>query len=147
MKLAMFDSDDSEPSIFTEEWARLYVQRKFWGFVSAVAIAALCCVIWSARAAWRFAGRQGWVAQTKAIAVDVDGDWMVGEYRDCTSNGSGGFLNCPDPGKVGYDPLTNPIPERVLSVAFWGDISRVSPKSSLWQCKRERDSISCRPHT
>jgi hypothetical protein len=141
----MFDSDNSEPFIFTEEWARLYVKRKFWSLVSAVAIGILVCLVWSARAAWRVAERQGWVAQTRSIAVDIDGEWTVGDYRDCTSNGSGGFLNCPETGKVGSDPLTNPVPERVFSVAFWGDISRDSTKSSLWHCKRERDSISCHP--
>ena len=144
MKLVMLDSGDNEPSIFTEEGARYYVQRKVWGLVSIVVIVVLFCAVWSAQAGWRFAERQGWVAQTRAIAVDMDGDWKVGEYRDCRSNGKGRFLDCPEPGKAGYDPLTNPIPERVSSVAFWGDISLDSTKSSLWHCKRERDSISCR---
>jgi len=143
MKLAMLDSGDNEPSIFTEEGARFYVQRKFWALVSIVVIAVLFCALWSAKAAWRFAERQGWVAQKRTIVIDVDGEWMVGEYRDCMSNGKGGFLICPQPGKVGYDPLTNPIPEREFSVAFWGDTSRDSTKTSSWHCKRGRDSISC----
>lgn len=141
----MLDSGDDEPSIFTEEGARFYVQRKLWGLVSIVVIVVLLSVTWSAKAAWRLAERRGWVAQTRAIAVDTEGDWTVGEYRDCRSNGQGGFLNCPEPGRVGFDLPTNPNPERVFSVVFWGDISRDPTKSLLWHCKRQPGSISCRP--
>lgn len=136
----MTDSNESEPLISTPEGLRYYMLLRFW---AAVSVLALACALWSVHTGWRIAERQGWVAQTRPTAVNLDGEWMVGGYRDCVSKGIGGPLNCPEAGKSVQNPLTNPIPERVFSVAFWGDTGKDSKKTSLWHCKRERDRISC----
>jgi hypothetical protein len=95
---------------------------------------------------WHYAQREGWIVQRKTVPVDFYGDWMVGEYRDCASDGDGGFLNCPIPGQDEYDPSKTTLSEHTFSVAFWGDIGRDVTQTSRWQCKRESDSISCHAH-
>jgi hypothetical protein len=141
----MSDSENTEPLPFTDDWARIYMQRKFWGLVSAGLIVVLASVVWLIQAGWQAAGRQGWVGQRRSISVDIQGKWMGGEVRDCASNGKGGFLNCPEPGKGNYDSLASRLPERQIDVTFWGNISRDTTKTSLWHCKRESDSIICHP--
>jgi hypothetical protein len=108
-------------------------------------IVVLGCAVWLIQAGWQIAEGQGWIGQTRAISTDIQGKWMVGEARDCTSNGTGAFLVCPEPEKGDFDSLTSRFPERQLHVTFWGNIRRDAEKTSLWHCKRERDSITCRP--
>ena len=136
----MTEWEETEPSFYTEEGFRWNMQLRLW---LAMLIVVFVCAVWSIRAGRKLAERQGWIAQTRSIPVDTYGQWVTGERRDCISNGKMGFLNCPEPEKGSGDLLTNPLPERVLSVAFWGSTSGDATTTSLWRCERERDTIRC----
>ena len=143
-EIAVTYSEKAEPPTW-EEWARANVQSRLWGTVAVVFLFVLGWTVSIIRAGWHMSERQGWIAQTRTIPVDLNSEWAEGTYRDCISNGKGGFLNCPQPGTGDLDLLKNPLPEREFHVAFWGNIDQDGTKTLLWHCKRERDVIICHP--
>jgi len=100
--------------------------------------------IWAAFAGYGWLNNLGWINHSENASVQIDGNWMMGEYRHCSLNPASAdqgvqLLDCTQ-----YSPGE----PHILPVTFSGRIDR--NEISGWKCQRQHgvlaatDSIVCR---
>lgn len=104
--------------------------------IGCLMLAALS--VWGAVAGYGWLNNLGWVDHGKIVSIQIDGNWMMGEYRPCRSYPALDDLECTQRGAGAA---------HLLPVTFWGRIDRNEP--SDWKCQRQHgvlasaDSVVC----
>lgn len=94
--------------------------------------------VWGAVAGYGWLNNLGWIEHGKNVSVQIDGNWMMGEYRPCRLYPAPEDLECTQ-------RLAGAA--HLLPVTFWGRIDR--NESSDWKCQRQHgvltstDSVVC----
>ncbi len=99
--------------------------------------------VWIAVAGYGWLNNLGWITHGENASVQIDGNWMMGEYRPCVL-----YPASADPGVPPLDCTQRTLGEpHLLAVTFWGRIDR--NEISSWKCQRQHgvldstDSLVC----
>lgn len=107
----------------------------------AVIFGSLVLMVPFALQSYHHLDQRGWFTHSRVTGTYIDGNWMVGEYRNCTLSGNAAALSCQaDPysiSEVGsWARNTHTLP-----VSFHGRIDQ--PDISSWRCQRKEEGLTC----
>jgi len=128
------ESDPSQYSVSSE--------RKSFA-IAAGFLFVIGTAIWLGWYGWEYLKRIGWIEQTRVIDVHMRGDWTIGEYRSCQTDGRADVLFCPTLVESQTSLAPSEQMPRSFSVGFYGKITGKQEETLKWTCKREPDTISC----
>ena len=104
--------------------------------VAGVAILLVCF-------GWERYRDAGTIPEKRMIDVHMSGDWAIGEFRTCQTNGVADVLVCPESSDSPSKMATAGIAPRSFPVSFYVNISGKREGTLNWNCKREPESIVC----
>jgi hypothetical protein len=114
--------------------------------VSVIFICGLA--IWFIRTFCAEADNGGWITHNQDSTVYMDGDWMEGEYRVCSTiqfNPQNNAVILPASRELSCiaDAYKTDRPSHMQPVKFNGRLHRESPELLEWKCQRRSDSLKC----
>ena len=98
---------------------------------------ALAFVIAIGVALYDAADKDGWIPHTRTLSVWMQHDWLVGEFKTCSLEGTAKVpvLSCEANNGAYHD----------MSVEFHGSLEPLEAgKESRWNCQRKSESVSCK---
>jgi hypothetical protein len=89
----------------------------------------------------------GWWIHSHDTPTYISGNWMVGEFRQCTMGHSDSFelsLDCQQRGELDkWNKLFDGISPHVIPVRYHGKIERLDTTLFSWKCQRNESSVTC----
>jgi len=90
----------------------------------------------------------GWWLHSHDTPTYINGNWMVGEYRECTM----GYqqtsfqlsLDCQQRGPMDkWNQLFDGVSSHVIPIKYHGKIERPDRSLFQWRCQRNESSATC----
>ncbi|HLI63189.1 MAG TPA: hypothetical protein VKV05_07295 [Terriglobales bacterium] len=93
-----------------------------------------------------WADSQGYVSHSLETPIQAQGNWMVGETKDCNSfplDSSGAKLWDKPVGYAAAEIACDGGPYRSMKVKLYGRVEQPEHRYVTWRCTREADSFTC----
>jgi hypothetical protein len=107
--------------------------------------------ILSAKPIYNAIDDSGWITHHHDTATFIHGNWMTGEYRNCSLRVSANPTDRPSTQQPTGEPdlVCQPLDPgptetaHILPVAYHGRIDRFDYPSFTWRCQRNDSSLTC----